>query len=108
MCVMFLTVGAGCHGTSATGISDSTFVRTIAALHEINADTALDSAGRAHARTQLLQERGLTPDALERAARALAADPERALAVWTAIDEHARTDTSAPPAPASPSTPRRR
>jgi hypothetical protein len=32
----------------------------------------------------------LTADSLERAARAMASDPQHALAVWTAIQQHVR------------------
>lgn len=89
---------AGCRrGGASAGVSDSTFVAAIAELHAINADTSLDSTARAAARRRVLQERGVTGDALERAARAMAEDPEHALAVWTAIDHRVRDTTTRRP-----------
>ena len=67
------------------GVTDSTFVATMTALTRINADSSLDSARRAVARDSLLQSRDLTAATLERAARALANDPDRALALWQRI-----------------------
>jgi hypothetical protein len=66
-------------------VTDSTFVATMTALTRINADSSLDSARRAVARDSLLQSRDLTAATLERAARALANDPDRALALWQRI-----------------------
>ena len=79
-------VAACTRGRDIAGVDDSTFVRTMAKLQAIEANPALDSAARAAARRAALQERGLAPDDLERAARALAADPERAIKVWSRID----------------------
>ena len=87
---------AGCHrGEIVAGVSDSTFVRTMAALRRVNSDAALDSAARASARAAVLQREGLTPDQLERAASALADDPERAGALFAAIDRAAARADSA-------------
>lgn len=88
--VLALAAGGCRQGKVTLGISDSTFVATIAQLHSISADTALDSASRASARAAVLQREGLTADSLERAARAMASDPQHALAVWTAIQQHVR------------------
>ena len=71
-----------------SGVSDSTFVATMAELRLVQLNASLDSAGRTVARQRILQRRGLTPAALERAARALADDPEHAGAVWQAINAH--------------------
>jgi hypothetical protein len=76
-------------GDITAGVSDSTFVATIAELRRIQNDASLDSARRVQTRQAVLQRRGLTPDRLEQAARALAGDPERAVAVWQAIDRRA-------------------
>ena len=76
----------GCRqGEIVAGVTDSTFVATMTALSRINADSSADSARRAVARDSLLQSRDLTAPKLERAARALANDPERALALWQRI-----------------------
>jgi hypothetical protein len=72
-------------------VSDSAFVRTMARLNAIDRDSVLDSAGRANAKRQLLQEEGLTSNALIEAARQLADDPKRARDVFLAIDR--RTDS---------------
>ena len=87
---------SGCkRDESPTGMSDSTFVATMAELRKIQEDPILDSAAQAAARTRVLQSRGLTPRELERAARALADDPEHAAEIVQAIDRQARGDTTA-------------
>src|SRR2546430_951310 len=63
-----------------SGVSDSLWVAAMARLDAINVDSTLDSAAKLTARRAALQERGLTQDALERKARALADDPDRAVA----------------------------
>ena len=87
-------------GEIVAGMSDSTFVATVAALARINQDPARDSASRATARDSVLQGRGLTPDDMERAALALEDDPERAMALWVRISE-AAIPTASPPPPAT-------
>jgi hypothetical protein len=79
-------------------VSDSTFVATMADLRRIGADTTMDSTSRDSARAAILRKRQLTPQELERAARALADDPEHALAVWQKIEERAN-ERPAPTAP---------
>lgn len=87
----------GCErGRSSTGVSDSAFVATMSELRIIQESATLDSAGRDSARRQVLQSRGLTPEALERAARALAANPARAAELAQSIDRLSRGDTTAP------------
>ena len=81
------------------GVSDSTFVATMAELQRIQTDGALDSAGRVAARARVLQRRGLTPDHLERVAQSLADDPERAADLWRAIDERLRLHPDEEPLP---------
>jgi hypothetical protein len=76
--------GCGCAG-QAGGMSDSTFVATMAELRKIAATSPGDSARIAAARAAALQRRGLTPAQLERAAGALADDPDHAAKVWQAI-----------------------
>ncbi len=66
-------------------MSDSTFVETISELNRINADESRDSAARVLARDSLLQSRDLTAADLERAAAAMAKDPDRAFAIWSRI-----------------------
>lgn len=82
---------AGCgRGEIVDGVTDSTFVATMAELRRVDANIALDSAARAAARAAVLQRRGLSAGALERAAQALADDPERAGVLFARIDS-ART-----------------
>lgn len=88
--VLALAISGCRHGKVTLGVSDSTFVATIAKLHSINADTSLDSASRAAARDTVLQREGVTAEQLERVARAMASDPQHALDVWTAIQLHLR------------------
>ena len=93
--VLVMALSACERGESPTGMSDSTFVATMAELRKIQEDPTLDSAAQAAARTHVLQSRGLTPEELERAARSLADDPARAAEVVQAIDRQARGDTTA-------------
>jgi hypothetical protein len=69
-----------------SGVSDSAFVGAMAELRRVQNDMSLDSARRKMARDSVLQGRGLTPDEMERAARALGRDPNRAAAIWQAIE----------------------
>lgn len=69
------------------GVSDSAFVSTMAQLRRVQNDASLDSAARAAARAAVLQGQGLTAAQLERAAAALAADPDRATDLWRRIDQ---------------------
>jgi hypothetical protein len=92
---------SGCpRGNDIAGVSDTTFVNAMAELHAIEQDATLDSAKKSYARRTALQERGLTPELLERSARALGDDPERAYRIWTAIDsvlqQRSRPDSAAP------------
>ena len=89
---------AGCDDVAmgSPAVSDSTFVETMARLHAIDRDSVLDSAGRANARRQVLQEEGLTSDALVGAAKELADDPRRVRDVWMAIDKRTTNMTSDP------------
>lgn len=75
-------------GEIVPGVRDSTFVATMADLRRTEA-TATDSAALAAGRRRILQQRGLTPAQLEAAARKLGDDPNRALAIWQAIERRA-------------------
>jgi hypothetical protein len=87
-------------GEIVAGVSDSTFVATMIALTRINQDVARDSASRAAARDSVLQSRDLAADDIERAARALEDDPERAMALWVRIGRQNADSTR--PEPRSP------
>ena len=93
-----MTLAACEGGESLAGVSDSTFVQTMAELRIVHGRAEIDSAARAAALDSILQRRGLTPEQLEQAARALAEDPERALELWRAIDRLVRGDTLPEPA----------
>lgn len=93
---------SGCRGSEIIrGVTDSLFVATLSDLRRIDATmVASDSAGRAAARQRILQQRGLTVDRLDAAARALAKDPERAVALMRAVDQRAvNAPASIRPAP---------
>jgi hypothetical protein len=70
------------------GISDSTFVATMADLRRADA-LGTDSAAKAAARRRILQQRGLTVKQMDDAAKALAKDPQRLVDVFVAIDKRA-------------------
>jgi hypothetical protein len=77
----------------SSGVSDSTFVATLAELKRVSDAPGMDSAQRAARRDSILQRRGLTSAHLEQAARDLAQNPARAQAAWQAIERRA-TDTT--------------
>lgn len=88
-----LALAAACDGQRLAGISDTTFVRVMADLRAIQEQPWADSARKAAALDSVLQSRGLTPEQLERAARSLADDPERAVELWREIGRRVRGDT---------------
>jgi hypothetical protein len=71
---------------SGSGLDDSTFVATMAELRRVHGDTVSSAAQRDSARLKVLQTRGLTPAELDRHARELAEDPERAVELWQAVE----------------------
>ncbi|HSJ63062.1 MAG TPA: hypothetical protein VK922_04050 [Gemmatimonadaceae bacterium] len=95
---LLLATASGCErSTGLAGLSEEEFVSAMAALRRIERDVTLDSATKATARVNTLQERNLTPPELEAAARALAGDPERALTVWSRIDSLATAEPGVQP-----------
>jgi hypothetical protein len=84
---LLLLSSTGCPGDGQlAGISDSTFVDVMARLHQIETDERLSREERDSLRQLTLQEEDLSPERLEEAARSLAREPERALAIWQAIE----------------------
>lgn len=82
-------VFAACsNGEIIPGVRDSTFVATMADLRRAEA-TDHDPATLAASRQRILQQRGLTSDRMQAAARKLADDPDRAVAIWQAIERRA-------------------
>ena len=78
----------GCaRGDIVPGVSDSAFVATMADLRRI--DPVSDSATKARMRSRILQQRGLTVEQMDQAAKALARDPKRLSADFEAIDKRA-------------------
>jgi hypothetical protein len=84
LCLAVAVLACG-QGEIVDGVSDSTFVAALADLQRIRADPVLDSAARDSARNAVLQGRGLTVEQMDRAALALAADPERARELLQAV-----------------------
>ena len=93
---MFVVMGCDRRG-GGSGLDDSTFVAAMADLRRVHADSAISVAERDSARRKILQGRGLTPAELDKHARALAEDPERAVLVWQALER--KMLTPLPPAP---------
>lgn len=83
-------------GEIIPGVRDSTFVATMADLRRTEATTT-DPPALAAARQRILQQRGLTPARMEAVARKLGEDPERAVAIWQAIERRAVQPDSSPP-----------
>ena len=83
--LLLATGVAACEsGTLPGGLDESTFVATMGELHRVN-QASLDSVSVAQARDSILQSRGLTPEQLAAAASSLAADPNRAIRIWSRI-----------------------
>ena len=102
--VIAVTIALGCGRSEiVSGVSDSAFVATMAELRQVQ-QPGTDNAGITRARQGVLQRRGLTAQQLERAARALAADPNRAASLWAAIDQKA-SPVSPGPRPTRPGAP---
>jgi hypothetical protein len=74
-------------------MSDSTFVKTMVALRTLPIGTP-DTAARARQRDSILKVFGVTAAQLESTTARLASDPERAVAIWRAIEN---PSTSSPP-----------
>ena len=74
-------------------ISDSTFVRTMVALRQLPIGSP-DTAARARQRDSVLKVFGVTAAQIESTSIRLAVDPERAAAIWRAIEN---PSTSSPP-----------
>lgn len=89
-------IGACRRSQGSSGVSDSTFVATVAELKRVNDAPVHDTAERAALRAAILQRRGLSPAQLEQAARDLARNPARAQEVWQAIERRAADTTKVP------------
>ena len=94
---LILALGAGgCQGREiVAGVDDSTFVRTMAALRQVQGDSTIGDAVRRVRRDSVLKRNRVTADQLERAARALADDPPRAEALFQAVNRTAGTPDTA-------------
>ncbi len=100
---------ASCRDQSpASSVSDSTFVRTMVELRRVQSDSTIDSMMEDSVRRVVLRRNGVSVEALDAAARALAADPARASAVFHEIETRTRRTTARPPtrSPAKTSPPR--
>jgi hypothetical protein len=75
--------------TPSSSLSDTTFVAVMAELKRLHEAVGIDSATREARRAEILKNRGLTPERLDTAARALGANPTKAQAVWQAIERRA-------------------
>jgi hypothetical protein len=84
--LLLLSVTACPQNSQLAGMTDSTFVDVMARLHQIETDERLSREERDSLRLVALQEEDLSPEQLEEAARSLAREPERALAIWQAIE----------------------
>lgn len=83
--VALLSIGSGCRGDPVfREMSDSTYVKTMAALRRL--PLSIDSVSRARQRDAVLQSFGVTAKDLEAIAVRLAEDPARAANVFRAIE----------------------
>jgi len=89
----------GCRPRHGSVAADSTFVRAMGDLRLLAANASLDSVARQRARDSILRHDGTSEADLERIAKALAADPDHAVAILRKIDLRARPVPLASPAP---------
>jgi hypothetical protein len=82
-------LATACGEEIVTGVSDSTFVRTMIALRQLPTGSSLDTVARARSRDSILQAHAVTADQLEAAAARLADQPERAARLWRVIESAA-------------------
>ena len=93
-------VGAtSCKRSSSNASADSTFVHAMVDLRLVTANTTLDSAGKARARDSVMRHYSTSPEDLDRTARRLGADPDRAVALLRKIDNGARLAAARPALP---------
>jgi hypothetical protein len=81
------------------GVTDSTFVATMAELERVRSNLALDSARRDALRASILTRHRVSGAQMEAAGRALGLDPNRAADVWQAIEAKAADTLKKPVAP---------
>ena len=86
-------------------MTDSTFVRTMVELHRVESDSTIDSMMQDSVRRIVLRRNGVSVEELDRAARALAAEPAHATAVWREIESRSRR-IYRPPQPRVPDSAR--
>ncbi|HSA56428.1 MAG TPA: hypothetical protein VLE53_12045 [Gemmatimonadaceae bacterium] len=78
---------ASCRGQEiVSGVSDSTFARTMIALRRLPLATGGDTTARTAARDSILRAHGVTAAQLESAAVRLASQPDRAANLWRVIE----------------------
>jgi hypothetical protein len=83
-------LSTGCAaGDIVSGVSDSTFVRTMVALRQLPTGTSIDTIARAQSRDSILEAHGVTAAQLESAAVHLADQPDRAAGLWRMIESAA-------------------
>ena len=86
--VALLSIGSACRSDPVfMEMSDSTYVKTMAALRRL--PLGIDSVSRARQRDAVLQSFGVTAKDLEAIAVRLAEDPARAAIVFRAIENSA-------------------
>jgi hypothetical protein len=72
-------------------VNDSTFVAAMASLRRLPPVAMRDSATRMRSRDSVLRHFHLTAAQMEQAAEILARDPNRAAAIWVAIEKKQNT-----------------
>ena len=73
------------------GVNDSAFVAAMASLRRLPPAAMQDSASRLRSRDSVLRHFHLTAAQMEQAAEILARDPNRAMAIWIAIEKKQNT-----------------
>jgi hypothetical protein len=90
-----MILASACRGDAVfTDMSDSTYVRTMAALRRLPIGGAADNDARVRQRDSILKAYGVTAKQLEDVAIRLADDPARAAVIFRAIEN---SNVSSPP-----------
>ncbi|MCU0625365.1 MAG: DUF4296 domain-containing protein [Gemmatimonadaceae bacterium] len=85
-----VVVAAACRARGVDlGMQDSTYVQILTELRGVADPADLSPALRASRRDAVFRKHGVTAAQLEEASARLAADPERAAALWKRVDEKA-------------------
>jgi hypothetical protein len=87
--IALVALVACARGPAELGMSDSTYVQVLAELRQVGDQAGVAPALRATRRDAVFRKHKVSPQAIEAASAALAAEPQRAAELWRKVDEKA-------------------